>query len=61
MDKIERKRIEVNILKAKSVIAEKEYAIMDREVDIERLQASICKQKDIIKEQESKLIGGEDV
>jgi len=55
MDKMDKKRAEVNIAKAKAVIAEKEFAILDREEDIERLRASIVKQENIIKEQQAKL------
>lgn len=52
---MEIKRCEVNILKAKAVIAEKEFAILDREEDIKRLREAIVKQEKVIEEQEQKL------
>lgn len=61
MDKMDRKRAEVNIAKAKAIIAEKEFAILDREEDIERLRISIGKQEKIIKEQGLKLQEAQDV
>ena len=52
---MDKKRAEVCILKAKAVIAEKEFAILDREEEIKRLELAIEKQRKIINEQEEKL------
>lgn len=52
---IEIKRLEADLLRARSVIAEMEVRILEREEDIGRILVNIKQQEGIIKDLENKL------